>query len=151
MLKMPLQKNGGSKPRASIAGPLKGSHLPEVPSHQASLDNWLKRYPHSLVMQPDSTFAKEYEQLSKYDKGIGKSSLTKRDSASWMPKSWVIGVKNDKTSKAYDWNELVGAGLDLTQSWSSIWITWKTYFNLSCAGQNCKGKCFLLKTGRISD
>jgi hypothetical protein len=91
----------------SIAGPLKGAALKELPSQQASLNTWLKQYPNSLVMQPDKTFLEKYEQLAKYDKGNGKSSLTKRDSASWMPKSWVIGITHDQTSKAYDWNELV--------------------------------------------
>ena len=91
----------------SIAGPLKGTALTELPSQQASLNTWLKQYPNSLVMQPDKTFSEKYEQLAKYDKGNGKSSLTKRDSASWMPKSWVIGITHDKTSKAYDWNQFV--------------------------------------------
>ncbi|HTE28560.1 DUF3179 domain-containing (seleno)protein [Flavitalea sp.] len=91
----------------SIAGPLKGTTLKELPSEQASLNTWLIQYPNSLVMQPDKTFAAKYEQLVRYDRGNGESSLTKRDSASWMPKSWVIGVSHDQTSKAYDWNELV--------------------------------------------
>jgi hypothetical protein len=90
-----------------IAGSLKGTKLPELPSQQASIDTWLKQYPNSLVMQPDTSFLEKYEQLERYDKGNGKSSLTKRDSASWMPKSWVVGLTHNKTSKAYDWNQLV--------------------------------------------
>ncbi|MBC7827924.1 MAG: DUF3179 domain-containing protein [Chitinophagaceae bacterium] len=91
----------------SIAGPLKGTALKELPSVQTSLNSWLTQYPKSLVMQPDNAFAKEYEQMAKYDRGNGKSSLTKRDSASWKPKSWIIGISHEKVSKAYDWNELV--------------------------------------------
>ncbi|MEO7049049.1 MAG: DUF3179 domain-containing (seleno)protein, partial [Ferruginibacter sp.] len=34
-------------------------------------------------------------------------SLEKRDSASWKPKSWVIGVMHNASSKAYDWNKLM--------------------------------------------
>ena len=32
---------------------------------------------------------------------------TKRDFFSWNPKSWIIGVTHDHSSKAYDWNQLV--------------------------------------------
>jgi hypothetical protein len=35
------------------------------------------------------------------------SSLVKRDYRSWQPKSWVVGVKNESSSMAYDWNLLV--------------------------------------------
>jgi hypothetical protein len=35
------------------------------------------------------------------------SSLVRRDTDSWEPKSWIVGVKNNFSSKAYDWNELV--------------------------------------------
>ncbi|MDX2047786.1 MAG: DUF3179 domain-containing (seleno)protein, partial [Chitinophagaceae bacterium] len=31
---------------------------------------------------------------------------TKADSSSWKDKSWVIGVRNGKETKAYDWNML---------------------------------------------
>jgi hypothetical protein len=91
----------------AVAGPLKGTALKQISSYQSTLAAWLHQYPNSLVMQPDSTFADEYKDMEKYDKGIGKSSLTKRDSASWKPKSWVVGVTYNNTSKAYDWNELV--------------------------------------------
>ena len=91
----------------AVAGPLKGTALQEIPSQQSTLAAWLHQYPNSLVMQPDTTFAEEYKKMAEYDKGTGKSSLTKRDSASWKAKSWVVGVSYNHTSKAYDWNELV--------------------------------------------
>jgi len=58
-------------------------------------------------MQPDTSFRKDYKNLDGYDKGTIRGSLEKRDSASWKPKSWVIGVINKNASKAYDWNELL--------------------------------------------
>ena len=91
----------------AVTGPLKGTALQEIPSQQSTLAAWLHQYPNSLVMQPDTTFAEEYKKMAEYDKGTGKSSLTKRDSASWKAKSWVVGVSFNHTSKAYDWNELV--------------------------------------------
>ena len=90
----------------AIAGELKGTILSEVPSQQMSLEDWLALHPASFVLQPDSSFRKEYADLKGYDEDTLKSSLEKRDSASWKFKSWVIGVKTNHQYKAYDWNEL---------------------------------------------
>ncbi|MBS1974861.1 MAG: DUF3179 domain-containing protein, partial [Bacteroidetes bacterium] len=90
----------------AIAGPLKGSALMEIPSEQARLGAWLREHPGSLILQPDTLFKKEYDDLAGYDKGTLKSSLEKRDSASWKMKSWVVGVVHRQYAKAYDWNRL---------------------------------------------
>lgn len=90
----------------AIAGPLKGTALQEMPSTQMPLAVWLRNYPQSLVMQPDTLFKKNYADLKGYDNGTIKSGLEKRDSLSWKNKSWVIGVLNGNEAKAYDWNEL---------------------------------------------
>lgn len=91
----------------AIAGKLKGTKLQELPSQQMTLAAWLKRYPASTIMQPDTSFKKQYEDLAEFDKGTIESGLEKRDSLSWKPKSWVIGVVHNNDAKAYDWNELV--------------------------------------------
>jgi len=36
-----------------------------------------------------------------------RSDLVRRDKASWQHNSWVVGVVNSYSSKAYDWNELL--------------------------------------------
>ncbi|RDC63652.1 DUF3179 domain-containing (seleno)protein [Adhaeribacter pallidiroseus] len=91
----------------AIAGRLKGQTLPEVNSAQVSLSEWLKLYPQSLIMQPDKAFVAEYDSLSNYETGRRKGSLTRRDTLSWQPKSWVVGVTLGPASKAYDWNTLM--------------------------------------------
>jgi hypothetical protein len=48
-----------------------------------------------------------YFRLEDYDKGTMRSSLVRRDSVSWQPNSWIVGVVNNSSSKAYDWNELL--------------------------------------------
>jgi hypothetical protein len=58
-------------------------------------------------MQPDSTFAEEYEGLQNYDEGKSKGSLTRADSLSWQDKSWVVGVQLGVSARAYDWNDLI--------------------------------------------
>ena len=86
----------------AIAGPLKGSALQEFPSRQLTLEAWLREYPNSTILQPDTSFKKDYDDLADYDKGTVKSGLERRDSASWKKKSWVVGVINHEWSKAYD-------------------------------------------------
>lgn len=91
----------------AVAGPLKGQSLTEIPSQQLTLSAWQRLHPNTLVLQPDSLYKKDYEDLAGYNKGTIKGSLEKRDSASWQFKSWVVGVVHNKTAKAYDWNDLV--------------------------------------------
>jgi len=90
----------------AITGELKGEQLPDVYSTQTSLADWLQLNPNSLIMQADSNFIKSYDSTFKFESGASKSKLTGTDSLSWKDKSWVIGVKAGKESKAYDWNRL---------------------------------------------
>ncbi len=91
----------------AVVGPLKGALLEEIPAQQMSLLAWIDRHPNTLILQPDSTFKKAYEELELFDEGTLESSLEQRDSLSWQEKSWVVGVKHALTAKAYDWNELL--------------------------------------------
>jgi hypothetical protein len=91
----------------AITGKLKGTVLPEMACTQMSLGKWLSMHPNSFVMQPDPVFNKEYEAMSNYEWGGGKSGLTRKDSNSWQDKSWIAGIIIDKGSKAYDWNRLL--------------------------------------------
>jgi hypothetical protein len=46
-----------------------------------------------------------------YEKGKSRKTLTGTDSLSWKKKSWVIGVRLDGQSRAYDWNKLKEKGV----------------------------------------
>ena len=91
----------------AITGPLKGTALKELPSQQLRLGAWIRQYPNTLILQPDSVYVNQYKGLEGFDAGTINSGLEKRDSGSWKFKSWVVGVQLDNTAKAYDWNELV--------------------------------------------
>ncbi|HEV3324462.1 MAG TPA: DUF3179 domain-containing (seleno)protein [Puia sp.] len=91
----------------AVAGPLQGMQLAEIPSAQYTLAGWLRAYPNTKILQPDSAYADQYADLADYDNGSIKGSLEHRDSASWKTKSWVIGVRAGHAEKAYDWNDLV--------------------------------------------
>jgi hypothetical protein len=95
----------------AIAGPLKYTKLTELPSAQSSLAAWLEQYPDSKIMQPDTNFKKQYADLLDYDNGTIEGGLEHRDSSSWKPKSWVIGVLAGGQARAYDWNTLVSRPL----------------------------------------
>jgi hypothetical protein len=89
----------------AVTGKLKGEILPELRSNQMRLAEWLELYPHSEIMQADPKFQEKYDSMSVYET-VGKSKLTKTDTSSWNKKSWVVGVKIDGKTKAYDWNQL---------------------------------------------
>ena len=89
-----------------IAGPLKGYKLKEIKSEQLSLQAWFRKHPNAEVLQPDEKFAATFEKMDSYDKGKSKSNLTKRDTASWQFKSWVLGINMGEMAKTYDWNYL---------------------------------------------
>ena len=90
----------------AIAGELKGQVLPEFFSSQTELKQWLSFYPNSLIMQPDIHFQEKYDSMSNYENGNREGRLTRRDTASWEEKSWVVGISMEAGSKAYDWNTL---------------------------------------------
>jgi len=89
-----------------IEGPLKGQALEEVPSQQLTLGEYASIHPEGLVFQPDSNFTEGYADLVGFDDGTIESGLEYRDSASWQPKSWVVGVVNNGQARAYDWDDL---------------------------------------------
>lgn len=90
----------------AVAGPLKGHFLPELDAPQYVLKKWFTLYPTGKVMQPDPDFRDSYDSGS-YEYGKDKSRLTRRDTASWKDKSWVIGIETARGNKAFDWNDLV--------------------------------------------
>ena len=90
----------------AITGTLKGTMLPELPTRQVTLKQWLALYPDSRIMQGDPHFAKNYAKDYAYEKGTSRTLLTGTDTASWKDKSWVVGLTVNNHSKAYDWNRL---------------------------------------------
>ncbi len=90
----------------AIVGELKGTVLPEVGSEQMSLSAWIDLHPETKILQPDTTFADRYEKLKDYGKGKKEGRLERKDSLSWKDKSWIVGVRVEKESRAYDWNDL---------------------------------------------
>ncbi|MEZ0542506.1 DUF3179 domain-containing (seleno)protein [Fibrella arboris] len=91
----------------AIQGSLRGKALTELTARQMTLAEWASEHPRTLVMQSDPAFREETDSLATYDTGVRRGKLTRRDSASWQGKSWVVGVLDGKAASAVDWNELV--------------------------------------------
>lgn len=91
----------------AVIGPLQGKMLAEIPAEQMRLDVWTRQHPKTRIMQPDSTFAEQYDGLKNYDEGKDQSHLTRSDSLSWQDKSWIAGVQLGGAARAYDWNDLI--------------------------------------------
>jgi len=89
-----------------IAGPVKGYKLKEIESDQLILSSWARIHPNTKILQPDALFKEEFEDMDSYDKGISRGNLTKRDTASWKNKSWILGIQDEANAKTYDWNQL---------------------------------------------
>jgi hypothetical protein len=89
-----------------IAGPLKGYGIAEIHSEQLTLAAWSRKYPATKVLQADNVFKAQFAKMDSYDKGKSSGGLTKRDTASWKSKSWVLGIQDAENARTYDWNQL---------------------------------------------
>lgn len=89
----------------AIVGELKGKTLTEIPSEQMTLSAWLAVHPDSKILQRDEDFISRYDSLGLYDEGKMEGRLEGTDTASWMDKSWVIGVQTANSAKAFNWLE----------------------------------------------
>ncbi len=90
----------------AVIGPLKGTMMPELPTVQVSLQQWIKLHPQTLVMQADPAFTDEYAKDYAFERGTKRGGLTGTDSASWQDKSWVVGIALNGAARAYDWQRL---------------------------------------------
>src|SRR5918994_2035938 len=77
----------------AVAGPLKGSVLPELESMQVSASKFFWMYPFGKLMQEDVSSTKSYDSLGRFEKGKSKGKLTRTDSLSWNDKSWVVVIQ----------------------------------------------------------
>lgn len=66
----------------AVAGKMKGHSLPEVPSHQMTIEKWFELHPRALIMQPDPNFFHVYDSLAYYEKGKTTGRLTGTDTSS---------------------------------------------------------------------
>ncbi len=96
-----IQENG-----ECVAGPLKGTLLPEFPSRQLTIKKFFELFPHGLVLQGDNFFRSEYDTARTYETGKIKTGIERTDSVSWKEKSWVIGVEAYGYVRTYDWLQL---------------------------------------------
>ena len=93
--------SSSSSPSSTAAKPQDQIRPGETPMQQ-----WARLHPNTKVLQPDAQFKEQLEKMDTYDKGKSNGELTKRDTASWKDKSWVIGIQDGPFARTYDWNQL---------------------------------------------
>src|ERR1700761_4439804 len=91
----------------AAVGQLKGQHLQELPYEQSTLAAWLSKHPGSLILQPDTHYLGDYNDLKNYDRlqYVDKDS-TLKNKDTLIRKSWILGVIINGQAKAYDWRRL---------------------------------------------
>ncbi|HVZ39023.1 MAG TPA: DUF3179 domain-containing (seleno)protein [Candidatus Kapabacteria bacterium] len=91
----------------AVMGPRAGRQLQEMFSEQMTLAAWIARHPNTLVLQPDSSSANFYKELS----GFAHARTADRDASGrvvrWQDFGWVVGLVAGGTPRAYDWNDLL--------------------------------------------
>lgn len=90
----------------AVTGKRKGTELAALPFTQLTLKRWFELYPDGQVLQADGTDPKKFDAKGGFERGEGKSDLTRTNPKSWEEKSWVLGVEVGPITKAYDWNRL---------------------------------------------
>ena len=88
----------------AIAGKKKGTQMKEYFSEQMSLESWIRKYPDTYILQPDSTFVDTYAEYEGFGTGYGE--VNGRADESWKPTSWVVGVIHKGDAVAFDYDEL---------------------------------------------
>jgi hypothetical protein len=91
----------------AAVGPMAGTKLNDVYYEQSTLGAWLNKHPGSLILQPDTHFTADYDDLKNYDRKqpVDKDS-TLKNKDSLVRKSWLVGVIIDKQPKGYNWRKL---------------------------------------------
>ena len=87
-------------------GPLSGRILPEVPSEQMTLGEWLGLHPDSDVLQPDPSSDRGYHKFEFDQFDQKRPDPEDPEHAEGGRKEWVVGVSLGGASRAYPWSYL---------------------------------------------
>ncbi len=89
----------------AIAGEKKGTQMKEIFSEQMALSVWIRKHPNTLILQPDTNFTNSYCMWDGFTIGFGH--INSREGGPWGDKFWIIGVVDDKNTKAFDYTTLM--------------------------------------------
>lgn len=108
--------------RKSVAGPLIGQDLTQLPMAHTSWRDWRERNPDTLVLSIQTGHARDYSR-SPYG-GYNESASTffpvKYKSAKYHPKELVIGLNIDGSIKAYPFAELDKSAGNITDKLGDV-------------------------------
>lgn len=93
----------------AIAGKKKGATLKEIYSEQMQLGEWVKIYPKTKILQPDTLFQEAYEHHSKFVSRYNEMDSVETEP--WEKRSWIIGVQHNGESVAIDYLSLIESNI----------------------------------------
>ena len=96
----------------AIAGPMVGSKLHKIPVERTSWGHWLKKHPQSMVLSPDTGYARNYD-IDPYDgyyQTPGIMFPVGDVRTDLQAKEMVLGIEVNGAAKAYPLSRLESRG-----------------------------------------
>ncbi len=94
----------------AVIGERKGEKWEAIPSVQTTLGEWLTLHPESWILQEDSAFTQDYNDLKSFDDGSIKSGLLNRKKELGHAKNWVVWICYGTEVRSYSWEEIERRG-----------------------------------------
>lgn len=94
----------------AVIGERKGEKWEAIPSVQTTLGEWLTLHPESWILQEDSAFTQDYNDLKSFDDGSIKSGLLNRKKELGHAKNWVAWIRYGTEVRSYSWEEIERRG-----------------------------------------
>ncbi len=94
----------------AVIGERKGEKWETIPSVQTTLGEWLTLHPESWILQEDSAFTQEYNDLKSFDDGSIQSGLLNRKKDMGHAKNWVAWIRYGREIRSYSWEEIERRG-----------------------------------------
>jgi hypothetical protein len=94
----------------AVSGPLKGSKLNVLPLEHTTWSDWRARHPTTLVLSPDTGFARDYshDPYAGYDRIQRLMFEVEHRDDRLALKEWVLGIEVGGARKAYPFSALAG-------------------------------------------
>ena len=102
----------------AVSGPMKGAELQQLPSSHTTWQDWLSRYPDTLVLSRNTGAFRDYDRdpYGGYEQSTQLFFSVQFMSQAFHPKERVLGIEYQGEEKAYPFSELAKNGLSGTVS-----------------------------------
>lgn len=97
--------------KQAVSGPLRGTRLQQIVMSHTTWNDWLQRYPDSLVLSDQTGYIRDYSRTpyTGYETSIDTYFPVSYSDRRYHPKEYVIGLSLGTVHKAYPFVELARA------------------------------------------